>query len=376
MPVDVTEIPDPVYSFDNLPYPFLMAEVVDGVCYNKVVNSKFLDEIGYPVTEIPTIDDWFEKAYPDLTYRNQVIASWYAIAKESTEQRSAEAIMIAHITTKRFGQRWYEVKASITPHVHTVGFINIDELMGSDKALRARIENKNKTLAILSHDLRGPLSNLLGLSRLALEGRLSGDEFSSVLSKINHRTEQTLQFLETTLVWTRSNFGEITVRNEIVSLSDVATIACNAVEDIVEDKRVTIVTEGIEDAQLMTDPEILLIILRNILSNAVKFSPTGGKVLLSFRGGIHAGILEIQDEGPGISDEVVEGVLQGRRLDHSSIEAGKGAGIGLRFCVELAHRVSAKISFQAIQPKGTIVRIQFVGSPTPTNQASVAAQPV
>ncbi len=346
-------------SFNKLPYPTLKAEVIDGVCYNTVVNARFLEEIGYAVGEIPTINDWFEKAYPDSTYRDHVVNSWTSLARQSQEDGQEEVIMLAQINTKKFGQRWYEVKASIASHVHMVGFINVDAFMGNEKALRARIENKNKTLTILSHDLRSPLSNLLGLSRLALQGDIQQSEFNEVLGKINLRTEQALQLLETTLVWTRSNFGEIKVSNERVVIHDVIEFACRVVENVVEDKRILIVQRHVQNVQLTTDREIFSIIVRNILSNAVKFSPDGGTVMISFKGYSNMGCLEISDEGPGMSAAVVDSIVEGRRLDRNPITLGQGAGIGLRFCVELAHLIGARITFHASGQKGTLVRIEF-----------------
>ncbi|HWA35866.1 MAG TPA: HAMP domain-containing sensor histidine kinase [Cyclobacteriaceae bacterium] len=345
--------------FNNLPYPTLVAEVIDGVCYNTVVNEKFLDEIGYSVSEIPTLDDWFEKAYPDATYRSHVVNSWTSLARQSKEEGLDDVIMIAHITTKKFGRRWYEVKASIAHEVHTVGFVDIDEFVGNEKTLRARIENKNKTLTILSHDLRGPLSNLLGLSRLALERGIAQEELNTLLDKISRRTEQALQLLETTLIWTRSNFGQIKVRHERVMIKDVVASACDVVGNVADDKKISIVQHDLESAQLTTDREIFTIIVRNILSNAVKFSPDAGTVIISFKGDNNVGCLEISDEGPGMSTSVVESILEGRRLDQNAIAPGQGAGIGLRFCVDLAHQISAKISFHTRAPKGTLVRIEF-----------------
>lgn len=61
---------------DFLPYPFIIAEDFGDTHLNTYLNEKFLQEIGYTLDEIPTIDNWYAKAYPDENYRNQVISSW------------------------------------------------------------------------------------------------------------------------------------------------------------------------------------------------------------------------------------------------------------------------------------------------------------
>ena len=61
---------------DFLPYPFIIAEVIEGVHHNTYLNEKFLLEIGYSLDEIPTIEKWYEHAYPDKFSRNKVISAW------------------------------------------------------------------------------------------------------------------------------------------------------------------------------------------------------------------------------------------------------------------------------------------------------------
>lgn len=110
-----------------LPYPFLLSEYQNGHQFNIYVNKHFVDEIGYPCDEIPTIDEWFKKAYPDPTYREEVIRDWQNKLKNVDPKTDDYIVRQAKIQTKYAGAKWYEVKASIVGPINFVAFINIDQ---------------------------------------------------------------------------------------------------------------------------------------------------------------------------------------------------------------------------------------------------------
>src|SRR6478736_3119602 len=115
--------------FDFLPYPLLVAEFRNGTHTNIYANQKFNEEIGYAIAEIPTIDDWFEKAYPDPAYRDQVMKSWGMLYQVAQRKREDSVSMKAIIHTRNRKDRWYEVKSSIFGRVQLVAFIDIHDVM-------------------------------------------------------------------------------------------------------------------------------------------------------------------------------------------------------------------------------------------------------
>ncbi|KAH0533960.1 hypothetical protein FGG08_007428 [Glutinoglossum americanum] len=277
---------------DFLPYPFLVAEFRNGTHTNIYVNQKFREEIGYTIADIPTIDDWFEKAYPDPTYRNEVMKSWGMLYQLAQRQRDDFVIMKASIRTNSRGDRWYEVKSSIFGRVQLVAFIDIHEVMLKKKELRRLNENKNKTLSILSHDLRGPIANLHELSKLALGHNLAQDEFFALVRNVNEKTFQTLEFLDTTLLWTRSNFDSIQITNEQIDLKGIVWDILAIYNDSFHDKKITVTQALSKDLKISCDPSILTIVTRNLISNAIKFTPEG-----------------VTDTGIGMTPDVVTEIL-------------------------------------------------------------------
>src|SRR5689334_2970487 len=110
-----------------LPYPLLVSEFRNGEQLNTFVNKNFIDEIGYTCDDIPTIDAWFENAYPDVAYRNAVISDWNDLVVEARAKRLDSVTKQAQIKTKSNGAKWFEVKASLFDSINIVAFVNIDE---------------------------------------------------------------------------------------------------------------------------------------------------------------------------------------------------------------------------------------------------------
>ena len=118
---------------DFLPYPFLISEFRNGVYTNMYLNEKFREEIGYTLEEVPTIEDWFNAAYPDPAYRDKVIFDWGHQAIDSKKKGLNYVLLKARIKTKKSGLQWYEVKSSTFGRYQLVAFVNIDSFVENRK---------------------------------------------------------------------------------------------------------------------------------------------------------------------------------------------------------------------------------------------------
>src|SRR5688572_22372704 len=134
---------------DFLPYPFLISEFRNGVFTNMYLNEKFTGELGYTLEEIPTMEDWFNAAYPNTTYREKVIFDWGHQAIDSKKKGLNYILLKARIQTKKNGQQWYEVKSSTFGRYQLVAFVNIDAVVSGKEELELKRENQNKMLSIL-----------------------------------------------------------------------------------------------------------------------------------------------------------------------------------------------------------------------------------
>lgn len=347
------------YILDFLPYPFLISEYRGTTYHNLYFNKKFREELGYNVADMPTIDDWFELAYPDETYRQEVVQSWNeksAIARASGED---SAVMKVIIRTKSHGYHWFEAKSTISGDFQMVAFVNVGETIIREKTLERLLENKNRTLSILSHDLRTPVANLQSLTQLMITGAISESEFHTQLRKLNTRSTQLLDFIDTTLLWTRANFETIKVKSQLVDLPEIVQSITSLYEHNFTSKNLTVQTD-IEALLIKSDPEILKILLRNVLTNAIKFTTDGKAIKVSGKDFGESYCLTVEDEGIGMTHDSIAMVL--RMEDYTSqpgTKQEKGIGIGLKLCLQLVKKINGTISIESEPGKGTRVSMLF-----------------
>jgi signal transduction histidine kinase len=343
-----------------LPYPFLVSEWRDDKQCNLFVNKKFSDEIGYTTDEIPTLDEWFEKAYPDHSHRTEVINAWKEQSIRSQEH-NAPVILKARIQTKKNGKLWYEVKASISGTVHMVAFINVDEEIVREQELKRANENKSRTLSILSHDLRMPLGNLYSLIRLFDQGSLTPEEYAANIKILNRKIFHLLEFLDTTLEWTRNNFESINPSIQDVNISSIIDEILKLYESEYLDKDLEILVDLDNDKSLRSDREIVSIVMRNVFSNAIKFTQAGFIKIDSENHPTHYTIT-VQDSGTGIAKHRIDNILAGHYTPEKGTKQEKGLGLGLKLCQDVLKKVNGKIEIESEPGKGTLVRLVFMKS--------------
>lgn len=345
---------------DFLPYPFLISEFRNGVFTNMYLNQKFDDEIGYTLKEIPTIEDWFNVAYPDTAYRDKIIFDWGHEAIESKRKGLNYILLKARIQTKKSGRQWYEVKSSTFGRFQLVAFVNINDVLSRKEELEWKRENQSKMLSILGHDLRQPLLNLLSITQMASTAEINQQEFMKLVEKVNKKTLQVVEFLETTLQWTKLNFDKINVRHEVIDLEQALPAVMQNFYDSCEAKKIKL-TLTIEEKKLTatTDPEILAIVIRNLISNAIKFTPNGGTILVrSWRSG-NVVYVSVKDSGIGMSQDRIEKVLSDEYTSQTGTQQEKGLGIGLKLCRDILRKASGKLEIESKPGQGTQMTVSF-----------------
>ncbi len=341
-----------------LPYPFLVSEWREDKQVNLFVNEKFKDEIGYTIAEIPTLDDWFEKAYPDSVYREETINAWKERSLHLLKHEDS-VILKARIRTKKKGDLWYEVKASISGPIHLVAFVNINEEIVRKEELRRLNENKSRTLSILSHDLRMPLGNLYSVLRLYDEGSLSEEEYTESVKTLIRKTFHLLEFLDTTLLWTRNNFDTISPSIEDVDIPQILDEILTVYEGSYAEKALEISLDLDKNRMLKCDREIISITLRNVISNAIKFTQSGFiRIKTQQQPGQY--IITVEDSGRGMTKDRIGHILSGNYASEKGTKQEKGLGLGLKICQDMVKKVDGKIEIESEPGKGTTVRVSFL----------------
>jgi two-component system, sensor histidine kinase and response regulator len=344
--------------FELLPYPFLLSRKHSGTWVHSAANRHFTTELGYTLDDIPTIDEWFSKAYPDQSYRNDIRKEWEVLVKVAAEQKETKIVQRVVVQTRHKGPQWFEVTNTWLGDVIIVAFINIHEVKSQELKMAEENQNRDKILSILGHDLRSPIAKLVSLTNLFHQSSLSTEEINRVMSAVHQDVVLTYDLLETMLTWTKSNFSRLESKKSEVDLRSLM----NGVLDLFEtdlkakDLRVEML---VASSPGLSDPGILTIVLRNLLSNAIKFSRPKGKISIRTDRSDKEMKVTVGDSGMGMSKEAIHFITTDQPFTKAGTFREQGFGLGLRLCREFLPLIDGKLEIQSAEGTGTSMIVRF-----------------
>ncbi len=225
-------------------------------------------------------------------------------------------------------------------------------LLESERASRREAEIANSAkdafLATVSHELRTPLSAILGWSVIARR-HACAPEVERALSIIERNARAQMRIIEDVLDLGRIVGGKMRLELSTTRVADAIEGAVLAVRPAADSKRVRLDVRVDEDTgDIDADPDRLQQIVWNVLSNAIKFTPSGGRVEVSSARREPAVIIEIRDDGLGIPADFLPSVFEPfRQADGSTARRQGGLGLGLSIVKELVHAHGGTISAQS-----------------------------
>lgn len=213
---------------------------------------------------------------------------------------------------------------------------------------------KDKMLSIISHDLRSPLTSLLGTLQLMQQGVIQEEERNMLLSRVAVDVHYTNELLENLLSWASSKDTGAGYRAEKFYLLPTVNNVVALFNSMAKDKQINIHNCVKENHTVFADQNMVNLIFRNLISNALKFTPQGGEV------SIHSETVEkgvriyVRDSGVGINPEKIEQLFnphQSKTTRGTSNE--KGSGIGLLLCKEFVEKHNSTITIKSTPGKGS-----------------------
>jgi len=216
--------------------------------------------------------------------------------------------------------------------------------------------DKDRFISILSHDLRSPFNNLLGLSDVLTENihQLNIDEIETVANHIKITARSTFNLLEDLLMWARTQQSKIPFNPQFLSFGDICSIALDTLNPLADAKTITINYAAPDGIKVFADPDMLKTVMRNLVSNAIKFTNTGGTINVTARETGENITISVSDNGIGITPGDLTKLFKITEVLSTKGTANeKGSGLGLLLCKEFVERHGGKIWVKSKVGKGS-----------------------
>lgn len=235
---------------------------------------------------------------------------------------------------------------------------------------RDRIEALNKTkdrfFAIIAHDLKNPLGGVFKLSEVIQTEyeTMETEKLKTYLFHLHNSAEKAYILLENLLQWATLQLGKISVSRKSFNLMDVMRDNTDLLAGYASHKNISIQYESCTECVVYADPDLTNTVIRNLLTNALKFTPESGSIKIRVNFNAKYWIVSITDTGIGISDEDQK-ILFNLANQSKNIGASKekGTGLGLILCKEFTELNGGKIWLESEPGKGSTF---FISIPTLT----------
>jgi heavy metal sensor kinase len=211
-----------------------------------------------------------------------------------------------------------------------------------------------------SHELQTPLTVLKGEIEVGLRSPRRPEEYQAILRSALEETDRIARLVEGLLLLSRSDTGVLRMDRRSVNLKNLIEEVIQEVRSLAELHSVELRIGPTELAQVQGDPDHLRRLLRNLVDNGIKYTPSGGSVEISLRRDEEFAILRVSDTGMGIAKEDQEKVFRRfYRTAAARAQSESGAGLGLAISRSIVEAHGGRIEVQSAVGKGSLFTVSL-----------------
>ena len=231
------------------------------------------------------------------------------------------------------------------------------EIQSKNEQLEKLNAEKDKFFSIIAHDLRSPLSAFLGFTEMMVEDlpNMKLDDLQKMAVSMQSSAENLYRLLENLLEWAKIQRGLVSYDPEVFSLLSITNESLTMVQELAQRKSITIHSDISGELKVFVDSNILQTVLRNLISNALKFTPKGGKVSLEAKkSGTRQVEISVKDSGIGMSPALLKNLFEiSSKSNRKGTDGEPSSGLGLILCKEFVGKLGGKIWVESEEGKGS-----------------------
>lgn len=232
---------------------------------------------------------------------------------------------------------------------------DITALKTSEVELKNALESRDKLFSVIAHDLRGPIANILQLTKLLKMQKGDIEVHQNALNLLANSSSSVYRLLDNLLNWALSQQGVIELNPENYTLRDLVHSAIEAYQINANLKKLKVKVGIDEDIKVHADKSIFSSVVANLFNNAIKYTSEGGTISLEAMPNGEAVVVQIKDTGIGMSQEQIDSILQKDSLKSTlGTKHEKGTGLGLVLSKEFIKLNKGKFNIKSEEGKGSI----------------------
>ena len=341
------------------------------VCYNceefpfvnfTVWSDQMTKITGYTMDEINK-QGWYQSLFKDPEIQQKAIQRMSAMQEGDdivTEEWS--------ITTKDNTNKTISISASVileeNSKTHVMALITdttvkrkyTEAIENHNKELKRLNDTKDKFLSIISHDLKGPIGSQVQLLEILIETikKKSIDEIEQYILKLYEQSKVSYELMDNLLNWAKSQIGSRKIKPEKFVLKELVDEVTDHFTDDGKNKQINIYNMVKQGTLVFADKSSIQTVLRNLISNSIKFTKPGGKIKISSERIKNMIYIKVEDNGVGMSKSEVDTLFQmGETKSKTGTKNEKGSGLGLLICKELVSDNHGEIWAESEYRKGS-----------------------
>ena len=254
--------------------------------------------------------------------------------------------------TKPFNKE--ELVMRVTQQISLVAAKRIIEKQNAE--LKATLSNRDKMYSVIAHDLRSPMASIRMVLNLIVQSTSAekvGPELYMLLDQANRESEEVHDLLDNLLKWTKSQTGRLNVVLQELDLNDIVPGVVEIFDVIAQTKHITLELKKTDEAlKVHADNDMLKTVLRNFMSNAVKFSPENSTIQIAMAKEGDFARVSVKDQGVGIAADRLGSIFHKGETTYGT-GGEEGSGLGLQLCQDFARKNGGDCYVESVEGQGS-----------------------